>query len=115
MLPLKSRVQWSVVTFNIPLYYLGCCVIPHTVCILPLQVPGRLKMTDQNIIFKNSKTGKVEQISANDIDLVNFQKFIGSWGLRVFMKNGTLHRYGGFKEGVSTYPVTAFRDLVPHT
>ncbi|XP_068633015.1 FACT complex subunit Ssrp1 [Battus philenor] len=62
-------------------------------------VPGRLKMTDQNIIFKNSKTGKVEQISANDIDLVNFQKFIGSWGLRIFLKNGTLHRYGGFKEG----------------
>ncbi|KPJ08587.1 FACT complex subunit Ssrp1 [Papilio machaon] len=62
-------------------------------------VPGRLKMTDQNIIFKNSKTGKVEQISANDIDLVNFQKFIGSWGLRVFLKNGTLHRYGGFKDG----------------
>ncbi|XP_041979257.1 FACT complex subunit Ssrp1 [Aricia agestis] len=62
-------------------------------------VPGRLKMTDQNIVFKNSKTGKVEQISANDIELVNFQKFIGSWGLRVFLKNGTLHRYGGFKEG----------------
>ncbi|XP_060803236.1 FACT complex subunit Ssrp1 [Amyelois transitella] len=62
-------------------------------------VQGRLKMTDQNIIFKNSKTGKVEQISANDIELVNFQKFVGSWGLRVFMKNGTLHRYGGFKEG----------------
>ncbi|XP_052753294.1 FACT complex subunit Ssrp1 [Galleria mellonella] len=62
-------------------------------------VPGRLKMTDQNIVFKNSKTGKVEQISANDIELVNFQKFIGSWGLRLFLKNGTLHRYGGFKEG----------------
>lgn len=58
-------------------------------------------MTDQNIVFKNSKTGKVEQISGNDIELVNFQKFIGSWGLRIFMKNGTLHRYGGFKEGVS--------------
>ncbi|XP_022813825.1 FACT complex subunit Ssrp1 [Spodoptera litura] len=62
-------------------------------------VPGRLKMTDQNIVFKNSKTGKVEQIPANEIELVNFQKFIGSWGLRVFLKNGTLHRYGGFKEG----------------
>ncbi|XP_026327139.1 FACT complex subunit Ssrp1 [Hyposmocoma kahamanoa] len=61
-------------------------------------VPGRLKMTDQNIVFKNSKTGKVEQITANDIELVNFQKFIGSFGLRIFMKNGTLHRFGGFKE-----------------
>ncbi|CAB3261651.1 unnamed protein product [Arctia plantaginis] len=62
-------------------------------------VPGRLKMTDQNIVFKNSKTGKVEQLLASEIDLVNFQKFIGSWGLRIFLKNGTLHRYGGFKEG----------------
>lgn len=58
-------------------------------------------MTDQNIIFKNSKTGKVEQLSASDIELVNFQKFVGSWGLRIFLKNGTLHRYGGFKDGVS--------------
>lgn len=58
-------------------------------------------MTDQNIVFKNSKTGKVEQIPANEIELVNFQKFIGSWGLRLFLKNGTLHRYGGFKDGVS--------------
>ncbi|XP_077299620.1 structure specific recognition protein [Arctopsyche grandis] len=62
-------------------------------------VPGRLKMTDQNIIFKNSKTGKVEQISSNDMELVNFQRFVGSWGLRIFMKNGILHRFGGFKEG----------------
>lgn len=60
-------------------------------------------MTDQNIIFKNSKTGKVEQLAANDIELVNFQKFIGSWGLRIFLKNGTLHRYGGFKDGVSIH------------
>lgn len=57
-------------------------------------------MTDQNIIFKNSKTGKVEQITASDIELVNFQKFIGSWGLRIFMKNGTLHRFGGLKDEV---------------
>lgn len=63
-------------------------------------------MTDQNIVFKNSKTGKVEQISANDIELVNFQKFIGSWGLRVFLKNGTLHRYGGFKDGVIAFNIS---------
>ncbi|KAJ2949235.1 hypothetical protein O0L34_g6185 [Tuta absoluta] len=62
-------------------------------------VPGRLKMTDQSIIFKNSKTGKVEQVNANDIEIVNFQRFVGSWGLRLFLKNGTLHRYGGFREG----------------
>lgn len=55
-------------------------------------------MTDQNIIFKNSKTGKVEQINASDMELVNFQNFVGSWGLRIFLKSGVLHRFGGFKD-----------------
>lgn len=63
-----------------------------------MQTPGRLKLTDQHIIFKNQKTGKVEQISANDLEMVNFQKFIGTWGLRLFLKNGMLHRFRGFKE-----------------
>ncbi|KAF5287802.1 hypothetical protein FQR65_LT12170 [Abscondita terminalis] len=61
--------------------------------------PGKIKMTDQAIIFKNSKTGKVEQFQASEIDLVNFQNFAGSWGLRIFLKNGVLHRFAGFKEG----------------
>ncbi|XP_029174781.1 FACT complex subunit Ssrp1 [Nylanderia fulva] len=60
--------------------------------------PGRLKLTDQHLIFKNQKTGKVEQISASDMEMVNFQKFIGTWGLRIFLKSGTLHRFKGFKE-----------------
>ncbi|XP_012055874.1 PREDICTED: FACT complex subunit Ssrp1 [Atta cephalotes] len=60
--------------------------------------PGRLKLTDQHLIFKNQKTGKVEQISASDMEVVNYQKFIGTWGLRIFLKNGTLHRFKGFKE-----------------
>ncbi|XP_059621601.1 FACT complex subunit Ssrp1 [Phlebotomus argentipes] len=61
--------------------------------------PGRLKMTDQSIIFKNNKTGKVEQVNAADMDFVNFQRFVGTYGIRIFMKNGTLHRFSGFKEG----------------
>nr|CAG4636018.1 EOG090X02Z1 [Eubosmina coregoni]SVE69692.1 EOG090X02Z1 [Eubosmina coregoni] len=60
--------------------------------------PGRLKLTDQSIVFKNSKTGKVEQISASDIELVNWQRLAGAWGLRVFLRSGALHRYGGFKD-----------------
>lgn len=55
-------------------------------------------MTDQAIIFKNSKTGKVEQFQASEMDGVNFQNFVGNWGLRIFLKNGVLHRYSGFKE-----------------
>jgi structure-specific recognition protein 1 len=59
---------------------------------------GKLKMTDQNIIFKNSKTGKVESIPSTEFEAVNFQNFAGSLGIRVFLKNGALHRYVGFKD-----------------
>ncbi|EDW10013.1 FACT complex subunit Ssrp1 [Drosophila mojavensis] len=59
---------------------------------------GRLKLTEQNIIFKNNKTGKVEQIAADDIDLINSQKFVGTWGLRIFTKSGALHRFTGFRD-----------------
>ncbi|XP_060529240.1 FACT complex subunit Ssrp1 isoform X2 [Cylas formicarius] len=60
--------------------------------------PGKLKMTDQSIVFKNGKTGKVDQIPASDFEAVNFQNFGGSWGIRVFLQNGSLHRFVGFKE-----------------
>uniref|UniRef100_T1GQA6 FACT complex subunit SSRP1 n=1 Tax=Megaselia scalaris TaxID=36166 RepID=T1GQA6_MEGSC len=46
----------------------------------------------------NNKTGKVEQINASDIELVNFQRFVGTWGIRIFTTNGTLHRFSGFKD-----------------
>lgn len=49
-------------------------------------------MTDTAIVFKNEKTGRVEQINASDIELLNYQRCVGSFGLRVFLKNGTLHR-----------------------
>ncbi|XP_058461850.1 FACT complex subunit Ssrp1 [Malaya genurostris] len=58
--------------------------------------PGKLKMTESAIVFKNDKTGKVEQINSGDIDLLNYQRCVGSFGLRVFMKNGSLHRFLGF-------------------
>lgn len=55
-------------------------------------------MTDQNIVFKHEKTGKVEQISSSDIEFVNYQKAVGCYGIRIFMKNGALHRFFGFKD-----------------
>lgn len=64
------------------------------------QTPGKLKLTDQSISFKNSKTGKVEQISSSDLEFVNWQKLVGNWGLRLFLKNGSLHRFFGFRESV---------------
>ncbi len=55
-------------------------------------------MTDSNLVFKNSKTGKVEQLAGGDIDIVTWQRFAGAWGLRIFSKAGNLLRFGGLKE-----------------
>ena len=65
--------------------------------------PGRLKLTDQSIVFKNAKTGKLEQISSSEIEFVNWQRLSGAWGLRISLKNGALHRYGGFRDSVSSF------------
>ncbi|XP_061390564.1 FACT complex subunit Ssrp1-like [Musca vetustissima] len=63
-----------------------------------VMTPGRLKLSEQNIVYKNSKTGKVDTIPADDIDLINSQKFVGNWGIRVFTKSGNLYRFVGFKD-----------------
>lgn len=63
-----------------------------------IQAPGKLKLTNDTIIWKSEKTGKVEQISASDIELANYMKFVGHFGIRLFLKNGTLHRFTGFKD-----------------
>ena len=61
---------------------------------------GRLKLTDEKMIFK-LKSGKVEQIPKEDIDIVNWQRFAGTWGIRIFTLNGDLHRFAGFRDNVS--------------
>lgn len=66
-----------------------------------LQCLGRLKLTEQNIIFKNSKTGKVDQLNFDDVELANWLKLVGQYAVRLFMKNGTLYRFFGFKDSVS--------------
>ncbi|XP_066990072.1 FACT complex subunit Ssrp1 isoform X1 [Macrobrachium rosenbergii] len=61
-------------------------------------VPVRLKLSDQGVTFRNVKTGKVESFAAADIEVVNWQRLAGGYGLRIFTENGNLYRFGGFKE-----------------
>ena len=60
-----------------------------------------MKLTDDKIIFKQGKGGKTEQVTKEDIDLVNWQRLAGTWGIRIFTQSGALHRFAGFKEPVS--------------
>lgn len=41
----------------------------------------------------------MDQLNSGDIEVVNFQRFVGSFGLRIFTKNGTLVRFMGLKPG----------------
>jgi structure-specific recognition protein 1 len=61
-------------------------------------VEGRLKLTDEKIIFKPQKSGKSEQIQRENIELVNWQRLAGTWGIRIFTDKGDLHRFAGFKD-----------------
>ncbi|GBO27768.1 FACT complex subunit Ssrp1, partial [Araneus ventricosus] len=62
------------------------------------RIPGRLKLTNQTIIFKSNKTGKVDQIQASEIESIKWQRLAATQGLRIFLQNGTLFRFGGFNE-----------------
>eukprot|EP00093_Oithona_nana_P006629 06629.XXX_36124_33230_1 [CDS] Oithona nana genome sequencing. len=60
---------------------------------------GRLKLTDEKVVFKSAtKSGKAETIERNEIEFVNWQRLAGTWGIRIFTKNGILHRFAGFKD-----------------
>jgi len=59
---------------------------------------GMLKLTDEKVVFAHTKNGKKETVKAEDIELVNWQRLAGGWGIRMFTKDGNLHRYAGFKE-----------------
>ena len=62
------------------------------------QVRGRLRFTDTMIAYKNSKTGRVEQIPVNDVDHLLWYRFCLNWGIRCYTKQGQLFRFGGFKD-----------------
>ena len=60
--------------------------------------PGLLKLTDEKIQFTHNKSGKKESVKAEEVEMVNWQRLAGGWGIRMFTKDGNLHRYAGFKE-----------------
>ncbi len=67
-----------------------------------VMVDGRLKMTDSKLVFKASKSGSKNEIAADQIDMVSWQRLAGTWGIRIFTKEGNLQRFAGFKDAVRT-------------
>ncbi|GFS54985.1 putative nuclease HARBI1 [Trichonephila clavipes] len=61
-------------------------------------IPGRLKLTNQTIIFKNNKTGKVDQIQASEIESIKWQRLAAAQGLHIMLQGGIMYRFAGFAD-----------------
>lgn len=57
----------------------------------------RLTFRPQQLIFKNIKTGKPMSVPADQIKSISWQRFAQNQGIRLLMKNGTLHRFDGLR------------------
>ena len=55
--------------------------------------PGHLKITDEKVVFVHTKSGRKDTLKGADIELVNWQRLAGVWGIRMFTKDGALHRF----------------------
>ena len=64
-------------------------------------VTGKLKMTDSKIVFKGDKSGSKNEVDANQMEMVSWQRMAGTWGVRIFTKDGGLQRFAGFKDAAS--------------
>ncbi|XP_012942968.2 FACT complex subunit SSRP1 [Aplysia californica] len=60
--------------------------------------PGRLKLQTGSVVFKNNKTGKVDQFQGGDVSKVQWLKRAKGYCLKFILTTGIIHRYDGFKE-----------------
>ena len=68
----------------------------------PFQNPGRLKLQSSNVVFKNIKTGRVDQFPGEEVEKVQWLKRAKGFCLKIMLQNGQIHRFDGFKEAVSS-------------
>uniref|UniRef100_A0A0N5AUN1 FACT complex subunit SSRP1 n=1 Tax=Syphacia muris TaxID=451379 RepID=A0A0N5AUN1_9BILA len=67
-------------------------------CLYFLQNNGRIRFGDEQISFKNTKTGKVQTINASDIKCISWLRLANRPGIKIALKNGTGCRFAGFSE-----------------
>ncbi|XP_063814622.1 FACT complex subunit SSRP1 isoform X1 [Pseudophryne corroboree] len=78
---------------------------------------GRLRLSKTGLMYKNSKTGKVENIAAADLSEGVWRRVALGYGIKLLTSAGHVYKYDGFREAeyekLSDYFKTHFRvDLV---
>nr|AAH98960.1 MGC114656 protein [Xenopus laevis] len=59
---------------------------------------GRLRLSRAGLMYKNNKTGKVENISAADIAEVVWRRVALGHGIKLLTNGGHVYKYDGFRE-----------------
>ncbi|CAI2729691.1 unnamed protein product [Schistosoma spindalis] len=60
--------------------------------------PGKLRLKEDEFMYKNEKTGKVDHFYRSDIESAQWIVRATGLGLSIKLKNNSLHRYDGFGE-----------------
>ncbi|XP_026855107.2 FACT complex subunit SSRP1a isoform X1 [Electrophorus electricus] len=59
---------------------------------------GRLRFSRQSVVYKSSKTGKVDSISAPELSLAQWRRVCFGHGIKLATSSGHVYKYDGFKD-----------------
>ncbi|XP_034399324.1 FACT complex subunit SSRP1a isoform X1 [Cyclopterus lumpus] len=59
---------------------------------------GRLRFGKQNVVYKSSKTGKVDSIPAGELNLAQWRRVCLGHGIKLATNSGHVHKYDGFRD-----------------
>ncbi|XP_061899392.1 FACT complex subunit SSRP1-like [Entelurus aequoreus] len=59
---------------------------------------GRLRFSKQNVVYKSSKTGKVDNIPAGDLSLAQWRRVCLGHGIKLTTSTGHIYKYDGFRD-----------------
>lgn len=70
---------------------------------MSLQNDGRLRFSKQNVVYKSSKTGKVDSIQASELNLAQWRRVCLGHGIKLSTSTGHVYKYDGFRDTVSVF------------
>ncbi|XP_061786346.1 FACT complex subunit SSRP1a [Nerophis lumbriciformis] len=59
---------------------------------------GRLRFSKQNVVYKSSKTGKVDNIPAGDLSQAQWRRVCLGHGIKLSTSTGHIYKYDGFRD-----------------
>ncbi|XP_034545975.1 FACT complex subunit SSRP1a isoform X2 [Notolabrus celidotus] len=59
---------------------------------------GRLRFSKQNVVYKSSKTGKVDSIPAAELNLAQWRRVCLGHGIKLGTSSGLVYKYDGFRD-----------------